>query len=324
MTVVSLSETDGLDVCPEAAPDRERQRLTRPDAALALVADGRVEATAALWWREPVVVPDRPGVVAGRIGHAAWADAKAGAALLAACVERLKGEGATLALGPLEGSTWFSYRVVTEVGEAPPFALEPWARPVIATAFEQVGFAPVAHYLSSRVEDLPDLSDRVEADRQSLAERGITLRRIDGEADVAALHPLLLRAFAGNPFYAPLDRDRFLTLYGPLLASVDPDLVLIAEAEGRPVGVMLAMPDLAQAARGEPVDTVVVKTLAVDPDWQGVGLGGALATVVQEAARQKGYRRAIHALMHADNASTRISRHLGRPFRRYALLGREL
>ena len=84
------------------------------------------------------------------------------------------------------------------------------------------------------------------------------------------------------------------------------------------------MPDAAQAARGEAVDTVVVKTLAVDPEARGAGLGGALVRAVQERARRKGYRRAIHALMHDGNASTRISRRLGRPIRRYALLGREL
>jgi len=69
---------------------------------------------------------------------------------------------------------------------------------------------------------------------------------------------------------------------------------------------------------------VVVKTLAVAPEARGRGLGGALVRAVQEAARAKGYRSAIHALMHAENDSVKISRHLGRPIRRYALLGRSL
>ena len=233
-------------------------------------------------------------------------------------------------LGPLDGSTWFGYRVVADAApggvETPRFALEPWPSPAIARAFAHAGFAPVAHYLSSRVARLPDEADRLAADLDRLRRRGVAVRalRRDGVADLAGLHGLLLRSFAHNPYYAPLDLDRFVALYRPLLAHVDPELVRVAEADGVPVGVVLAVPDATQAARGERIDTVVVKTLAVDPGWRGAGLGGALVRDVQEQARRSGYTSAIHALMHTDNASTRISGHLGTPIRHYALLGRDL
>ena len=317
----------GLD----GAPDPAAFALTRPDDALGLVRDGAVVASAALWWREPLRV-DGDDARVGRIGHVQWTTEADGAGLLAAALDRLRSETVGRAVGPLDGSTWFGYRVVTDPapdgGEAlPPFALEPWPPPQVAGAFAAVGFAPVARYLSSRVDALPDESARLGAEVEGLAAAGVTIRPFragDAEAELRALHPLLLAAFAENPFYAPLDLGRFLALYRPLLAHVNPDLVLVAEAEGRPVGVVLALPDAAQAARGESVDTVLVKTLAVAPEARGRGLGGTLVRAAQEAARAKGFRAAIHALMHAENDSARISRHLGRPIRRYALLGREL
>ena len=315
----------------EGAPDVSAFVLTRPDAALGLVRDGRVRASAALWWRERLHV-DGAEEPLGRIGHVAWATADDGAALLDAALGRLRAEGVRRALGPIDGSTWFAYRVVTDAapdgGEAaPPFFLEPWPPPAVAAAFDQVGFAPVAHYLSARADALPDESAPLADDLRQLAHVGVTIRPFrpdDAEAELRALHPLLLDAFADNAFYAPLDLDRFLALYRPLLAHVDPDLVLVAEAAGRPVGVVLAVPDLAQRARGEAVDTVVLKTLAVASDRRGEGLGGVLARAVQEAARGKGYTAAVHALMHVDNASLRISRRFGGAIRRYALLGRDL
>lgn len=313
----------GIDRQPDPA-----EALTRPDEGLSLVRDGVVMASCALWWREPLAGADG---VTGRIGHAAWDDADIGAELLAAAVERLAAEGARRVVGPMDGSTWFGYRVATDAAtdaapggaEAARFALEPWPKSVIDHAFRQAGFAPVAHYLSSRVTPLPDESAQSAADLDRLRQRGVTVRPFrpaEAAGELEALHGLLLRAFAGNPYYAPLDLERFRALYGPLVARVDPDLVLVAEADRQPVGVVLAVPD---AAHGEPVDAVVVKTLAVDPDWRRGGLGGALVRAVQERARQRSYVSAIHALMHVENPSVRISGGAV-PIRRYALLGRDL
>ena len=285
---------------------------------------------------EPLAAADSGPLAAGsgavgRIGHVAWPTAAAGAELLAGAVDRLQAEGATRAVGPLDGSTWFDYRVVTDPApggvQAPRFALEPWPGPAVAPAFRAAGFAPVARYLSSRVGRLPDASARAAADLDRLRRRGVTVRSFrpgDAARELAALHGLLLAAFARNPYYAPLDLGRFQALYRPLVRRVDPELVVVAQAEGRPVGVLLAVPDWAQAERGGPVDAVVCKTLAVDPAWQGGGVGGALTRVVQERARRGGAVSAVHALMHDGNASVRISRHLGTPVRRYALLGRDL
>ena len=320
MTVLDWSDTDRT---PDPA-----EALTRPDGGLAVVAGGEIVASAALWWTGTVQADGR----VGRIGHVFWRDDKAGVVLLEAAADRLRQRGMSRAVGPLDGSTWFGYRVVTASDGRAPFALEPAPEPVIATAFEQAGFEPVAHYLSSWVPALPDDSAEAAADLARLAAAGVTVRAFDpgrARVELTALHGLLLRAFAGNSYYAPLALDRFLALYHPLVAQLDPDLVLIAEtvrqrAEVVPVGVVLAMPDLAQQERGEAVDTVIVKTLAVDPSAQGQGIGGALVRVAQERARTRGLTFAIHALMHADNASTRISAHLGVPFRRYALLSRSL
>ena len=44
----------------------------------------------------------------------------------------------------------------------------------------------------------------------------------------------------------------------------------------------------------------------------------------QRAAHQLGYTRAIHALMHEQNASRNLSRRFAQPMRRYALFGKAL
>ncbi len=103
-----------------------------------------------------------------------------------------------------------------------------------------------------------------------------------------------------------------------------PELVLIAEKENRPVGFMLTVPDLLQARRGQAIDTVILKTVAVDPEQAGGGLGTLLVAHCQDEASRLGYRRAIHALMYEANNSRRISSHTARAIRRYTLFARSL
>jgi GNAT superfamily N-acetyltransferase len=97
----------------------------------------------------------------------------------------------------------------------------------------------------------------------------------------------------------------------------------MAEQAGRLIGFMFAVPDALEARRGGS-GTVIMKTLAVDPSAAGKGLGGVLFDLAQRSARDLGFRRAIHALIHDANVSGRISGRYARTIRRYALFSRKL
>ena len=298
---------------------------TRPDAHLVRIQNRQLVARASVWWTGT----HAPG--AGLVGHASWADAAVGAELVDEALVRLRAEGCTSVLGPMDGSTWRSYRVVVDPaphGPAePPFASEPFPPPQIGEAFVLAGFAPVAHYVSARTAALPDRAEAWAAARRQLGAHGISVRSFDpaqADRELARLYPLIRDAFADNLFYTPLPEADFRAMYAPLVAQNDPGLMLIAERADEPVGFHFGFPDLAQAARGEPVDTVICKTLAVSAAARGRGLGGALTLGLEEAGRQRGLTQSLHALMHEANDSLKISRHGARIMRRYALLGREL
>ena len=110
----------------------------------------------------------------------------------------------------------------------------------------------------------------------------------------------------------------------PWAGQIRPELVIIADCANEPVGYVFAIPNLAQAARGEAVDTAVLKTVAVLPGRMSAGLGGVLVARCQQAARSLGFRRVIHALMHENNNSLNLSGHYATLFRRYTLYSRPL
>lgn len=278
-----------------------------------------------LWWR---VVPVQPGERLGVIGHFAAASAAEGGELLRAAVARLGTQGCTLAVGPMDGNTWRRYRAVTERGGEPAFVMEPDNPDWWAEAFTRAGFEPLAHYSSTLVEDLQRRDPRWDRARERLRAEGIRVRPIDLSRfadDLRGIHRISVESFSKNFLYADLPEDAFLAQYLPYREVIRPELVLIAEENGRPVGFLFGLPDLAERQRGEPVRTAIGKTLAVLPGRRYGGLGLVLTTVFHQRAAELGFQRVIHALQHEDNDRVRhMSAFFGRIMRRYTLYAQRI
>lgn len=284
-------------------------------------------AHGSLWWRD---VPALPGERLGVIGHYGAEDAATGQAMLDRACERLAAEGCTLAVGPMDGNTWRRYRFVTG-GDAdePPFFLEPTNPPEYPAHWGAAGFSPLAGYSSALTDDLTQADDRVERVARRLADAGMTLRPVDptrAEDDLRAIHALSLVAFERNFLYTPLAEGEFLGQYRRVLPFVRPELTVLAHAtDGRLAGFLFALPDLNEAQRGERPRTVIVKTAAVLPGREWAGLGMLLLDRCHRAAREAGFTRAVHALMHDSNSSRNVSgAYAGRPIRRYKLYAKRL
>lgn len=300
----------------------ETWRRDSPDDHWLVERDGVVVARASLWWRH---VPVLPGERVGLVGHYAAADAAAGAALLRHAVAVLASNGCTIAVGPLDGSTWHAYRLVTERGTEPPYFLEPDTPDDWPTHFAATGFDVRAEYTSALVSPIPPSPPAMDEVARRLEQQGYRLRPVDASraaSELDALYDVSIAAFAENFLYTPIGREAFRAQYGAILPRIDPRLVLLAEHAGTVVGYVFVVPDLLEHARTGRARTAIVKTLAVHPAHNGRGLGGLLVDRVQRAAADLGFTRVIHALMFASNRSQQISRHYGTPFRRYALFSR--
>jgi GNAT superfamily N-acetyltransferase len=227
----------------------------------------------------------------------------------------------------MDGNTWRRYRFVTEPGNEPPFFLEPTNPPEWPQWWRTAGFSVLAEYYSAATDDLTQRDERIDAVAARMKTAGVSIRSISPAKfgdELAMIHELSLISFRDNYLYTPLPCEAFVAQYRAIETYVRPELVLLAEADGRLVGYVFATPDFAQAQRGEPITTAVVKTLAVLPGRQFAGLGALLLAEVHEAARRLGFRRAIHALMHETNRSRNLSAHYSRTIRRYTLFARRL
>jgi L-amino acid N-acyltransferase YncA len=286
----------------------------------ARAADGTAEAL--LWWTH---TPALPGKKIGAIGGFHATSAAATAEVLRRAGEQLRARRCTLAVGPMDGNTWRRYRFVTASGGEPPFLLEPANPPEWPLWWQEAGFTPLAEFYSAATGDLAARDARLQGVAARMAAAGVRIRPLDPacfEAELGRIHEVSLVSFQQNFLYTPLPREEFVAQYRAVQARIRPDLVLLAECAGRPVGYVFAIPDYTAVERGAPLDTVVVKTLAVLPTRAHAGLGALLLSEVQAAARRLGFTRAIHALMHAANRSRNLSAHYATTFRRYTLFAR--
>ncbi len=273
---------------------------------------------AALWWGDRT--PQLPGdsLPCGIVGNFAPRDAADAARILAESEATLRHEGCAVAIGPMNGSTWREYRLVTGGAEnRPPFLMEPANPPEWPRAFATADWQPLARYVSS-VAPL-DAACAASRARSRLEAQGVRIRRLrldDYAGELRRIFATCLRSFASNFLYTPITEDEFVALYAKAEPLVDPDLVLIAEQGETVAGFVFCLRD---------GPTLIVKTLARHPDRAFAGLGAVLLEQVHAAACAKGMNEAIHALKHEANPSCQTSaRHGGRVFREYTLFHKPL
>jgi GNAT superfamily N-acetyltransferase len=300
--------------------------------------DGAVRARCSCWWSTGHTLDvghtghhERIGV----IGHYSAESADAGTRVLIDACAQLATHGCTVAVGPMDGSTWRSYRLVIERGSEPPFFLEPDTPDAWVAHFTAAGFETLATYSSALARDLTQRDPRLDALAARLAARNIVIRPLDlsqADDDLRRVFALSLVSFKDNFLYTPIDEAEFLEQNRRLLPVVRPELVLLAEqrissdAPGHAelVAFLFAVPDVLQQKRGRTPDTIIIKTVAVKPGLGHAGLGSLLVAEVQQRAAALGYTRAVHALMLETNVSRNISRRYAETIRRYALFAKRL
>lgn len=279
-----------------------------------------------LWWRN---TPDHQGHRLGMVGHFSVADQQTAKRLLAKAEERLTLQGCTFIVGPMNGSTWRTYRAVTWKGTRPQFFLEPDINEPTAEWFGDNGYTAIASYYSCEASTDSPGRENIDQLSSGFAREGITLRTLDiqdYDRELSRIHSVCDESFRNGFLYSPLDQSVFKALYQPIRRWVTPELILLAEKQGETIGFLFAVPDLSQVQRGEPIDTVVYKTIAVRPEYAGRKVGAWLVEQGYRVAQARGYRRVIHAFMHGDTVSLKASRdrYNAKVIREYALFGKEV
>jgi GNAT superfamily N-acetyltransferase len=163
----------------------------------------------------------------------------------------------------------------------------------------------------------------------------------DWDVEIEKLHMVYNRSLIVLPEFAPIELAEFREQAAGLKSVIDPDLVFIAEMDGKTVGFGLGIPNLTEAlihANGlrypwdylrllvaqKNIKSASFKILAIDPNYWGYGLEAMMFLEMGKQLVRKGYEWIDASLTNEFNPQTnklapRLGAYVYRRYREYRL-----
>lgn len=186
---------------------------------------------------------------------------------------------------------------------------------------DNVAYAIDMDLASPRLQTLSHVAERVRARHPEFRVRGANFNDRDGEIDRIVY--LQNRGLAHFPDHVPFTRAEIESIILPLLDLVDLDLILFAEADGKPAGFFPGVPNFNEILihlnglrypwdylraflhRTHKPKCISIKSIVVSPEYWGTGLALLLFDEMARRAASKGYRWADLSLTGEFNENTR-------------------
>jgi len=243
-------------------------------------------------------------------------------ALFDAAMDWLKRAGVTAALGPASPSVNDEYGLLVDGFDRPPAVLMTYNPAYYQRLVESYGFKKAkdlyAYYVhKDRVfsEKMVRVSELLKK-RQGIVFRSLNMRDFDNE--VRLIRNLYNRGWSRNWGEVPMTEEEFKYVAKDLKAIVNPELVIIAESKGKPVGFGLSLPDLNLILRHnkggrllpflvryllfrKKIDFIRIVILGVLPEYLNSGIGGVLFYEISRRAVANGYYHGEASWVLEDN-----------------------
>lgn len=214
--------------------------------------------------------------------------------------------------GPFNPSLHHESGVLLEGFEEPPFLMMPYNSPYYPDFYQKAGLETAMDFYAYSIPQAEKILDtrlvRITdylMQKHQLSIRPANKKQQAGEFEI--LRQLYNRSFEGHWGFEPLDKAAFDHLAADLMQIADPDLILIAEKEGLPVGFVLCAPNFNEVFKrirngrlwplgllkllwySRKIKTVRVMTIGVLPEFKHLGIGPVLMRKVTEKIIEKGY-----------------------------------
>ena len=179
-----------------------------------------------------------------------------------------------------------------------------------------------------KVQRLMRLADKVRQKNPQFKVRGADLK--DKDAEIDRIVYLQNRGLEHLPGYVPYTRGDIESMILPLLNLVDLELVLFAEADGKPVGFFPGVPNFNEVLihlnglrypwdylralmyQNNKPKCLSVKSVVVLPKYWDTGIALLLFAEMAKRADARGYEWADLSLTGEDNADTKpLAHHMG-------------
>ncbi|GAB4371637.1 MAG: GNAT family N-acetyltransferase [Calditrichia bacterium] len=270
-------------------------------------------------------------------------------ALLDTAKDWLKERGKDSMLGPMNPSTNDEIGILIDGFDTPPYFMMPHNPRYYPEIMEQLGYDKAkdvyAYYID---QSSVVISEKLQVISDSTAKKhGVKIRSVQMEnfdAELEKVRTVYNNAWARNWGFVPLTPEEIDFIAADFKRILDPNLVLIGEIDGNPIGFLLALPNynevFAKIPNGKLFPTGWIKfltlrkkiksmrvlTLGIVQKLQQSGLGALFYMEIIQRGINCGYQSAEMSWVLEDNdLMNRAARLLGgTPYKTYRIYGTAL
>ncbi len=293
---------------------------------ITLLEEGKEIAKAKCYYTKTPIIE---GKNVGTIGDIEIIDEKQGKKLISECEKIFKEKGIHTIIAPMNGNTWKKYRTLKTTNNEPEFLLENVSPIEYNALLEKSGFRECNTYTSNKGKiDDAYYSETIEKVKNKLKRNNIIIRKFNKEQaikDLTKIYNISIKSFKRNPYYTDIEKEEFLEQYKQYLTLIEPEFILIAEKEEKEIGFIFCIPDYNELKINGEIKTLILKTIAVLPEYETLAIGNIMLNKIAKIAIQKGFKDWIFAFMHSTNTSQKIAkRNKAEKIREYALYRKEI
>jgi hypothetical protein len=263
----------------------------------------------------------------------------------------LKGQGMMRVQGPFNLSINDECGLLVEGFDTPPYFMMGHARPYYADRLEALDYHKAKDLLAYHI----DKYFTIPAAMKKLTAKSSTritlshLRRRHLQQDLTTLRELFNDAWANNWGFVPFTREEFDEMGRNLAWLVDEDFIQIASVDGKPAAMIVALPNLNEAARDldgrllpfrwlkllwrlkrHKLKTARITLMGVRREYHNTTLGLALAYTLMDTIRTTVMSRGVDEVEMSwileDNSNMRhiLESIGGDPYKRYRIYEKEI
>lgn len=296
------------------------------DIKVRLIENERTIAQATCYYKNTPKVDNKN---IGCIGELEAETIEAGTTIIKKCEDIFIEKNISKIVAPMNGNTWKKYRTLKYTNGESNFLLENASPMEFNEILKKSGFEEIHTYTSTKgpIENAYK-SKSLEIAEENIKSKNIQIRKFNKTKyleDLKKIYNISTVSFNRNPLYTSIEEEDFIKQYEPYIKMVDEDLILIAEKDGKEVAFVFCIPNFNEAKEGKEIKTLILKTIAVKPEYEYLAIGNVLLNKISKIAKDKGFTHWIFAFMYSNNTSQKMAKRNGTEIiREYALYGKEL
>lgn len=270
-------------------------------------------------------------------------------ALLDTARNWLKDRGKSEMMGPMNPSTNDEIGFLIDGFDTPPYFMMTHNPRYYPQIMDQLGYKKAkdvyAYYIDKNIVQISDKLRNVSA--QTRRKFGVDIRTVrmdEFDAELERVRSIYNDAWAKNWGFVPLTPDEINYIADDFKKIIDPELVLIGEINGQPIGFLLALPNYNEVFSRIPngklfptgwlkfliyrkkINSLRVITLGIIQKLQKSGIGGLFYLDIIERGIKCGYDSAEMSWILEDNDLMNRAAQLlgGKPYKTYRIYGTSL